>query len=163
MIEIEEKTSIYGEFSAVNWINIPMWGTKVLRRIPAQRNKVVNDGLNWMVTRFISDTTGGLAPISGMAVGTGGSVAPVASDHQLNTETFRVQTTNGTSSVGGYSSVISGLFPAVDLNGTSEVALLTNYTSGGVMICRGVYSPSISGLPLGSYLTFTYTLGVVGD
>jgi len=157
----EEKGKVYGEFSATLHFQTMFINENI--EIIRKRNKVVDSGLNWMVTRFISDTSGGTPPIMGIAVGTGGATAPVAGDTTLHTETARVESVNGTSSSSGYSAVISGVFTAVQLNGTSEVALLTNAVSGGVMICRGVYSPAISGLPIGSNITFSYAIGITGD
>jgi hypothetical protein len=161
IVQKEEKGKVYGEFSAE--LHFQTMFIDVNMEILRKRNKVVNDGLNWMVTRFISDTSGGTPPILGIAVGTGGSTAPTASDHTLKAETARVESSNGTSSAGGYSAIVSGLFSAAQLNGSSEVGLLTNSTSGGVLICRGVYTPAISGLPTGSYITFSYALGITGD
>lgn len=161
MILKEEDKKIYGEFSATLHYQTMFINENI--EIVRKRNKVVNDGLNWMVTRFTSDTTGGVPPILGIAVGTGGSVAPTATDHTLHTETARVASSNGTSSDGGYSAIISGVFTATNLNGTSEVGLLTSSSSGGTLICRGVYTPAISGLPVGSNITFSYAIGITGD
>lgn len=161
MINKKDDLNIYGEFSVVVHFQTMFVNENI--EIVRKRNKVVNDGLSWMVTRWVSDTSGGVAPVAGMAVGTGGSTAPTASDHTLQAETSRVAATGGTSSAGGYSAIFNAQFPASGLNGSSEVALLTNSTSGGIMICRGVYSPAISGLPIGSYITFSYAMGVTGD
>ena len=161
MIDKKDEKKVYGEFSAELHFQTMFINENI--EIVREKNKVVNDGLNWMVTRFTSDTSGGTPPIIGIAVGTGGTVAPTASDHTLNAETARVGSSNGTSSAGGYSAIISGIFTASQLNGSSEVALLTNAVSGGILICRGVYSPAISGLPTGSNITFSYALGITGD
>jgi len=161
MIVKKDNGKVYGEFSATLHFQTMFINENI--EIVRKRNKVVNDGLNWMVTRFISDTTGGTPPILGIAVGTGGATAPTASDHTLNTETARVAAACGTSSAGGYSAIVSGVFGAAQLNGSSEVGLLTNAVSGGVLICRGVYTPAISGLPTGSNITFSYALGITGD
>lgn len=158
----EEKGKVYGEFSATLHFQTMFINENI--EIVRKRNKVVDSGLNWMVTRFISDTSGGTPPIMGIAVGTGGATAPVAGDTTLYTETARVVSVNGTSSSSGYSAIISGIFSATQLNGTSEVGLFTSSTSNsGVMICRGVYTPAISGLPIGSNITFSYAIGITGD
>lgn len=104
---------------------------------------------------MIANTLTGLSvnKIQGMAVGTGTNSA-IAGDTALGAETVRKAVTP---SVANGNMTFNAGFTISEINGTTEVGLTTNSSSGGILVTRSVYSNGAINLPSGA-LSIDYVI-----
>lgn len=111
-------------------------------------NLIVDTGRTWILNA-IADT------IEGLAVGTGTAEA-LLSDTALGNETLRKTVIHTINEAPDWSITFTASFTANEINGVTEIGLITDDQSGGVLITRSVFS-SIS-LPPSSNITIEYPL-----
>lgn len=105
---------------------------------------------------LISNLLAGLSTdsIKGMAVGTG-TTAAANGDNVLGAEKVRKGVTP---SVAGGNVTFKSDFSASEINGTTEVGLVTNTTSGGLLVTRSVHSNGAINMPSNGGLSMEYVI-----
>lgn len=139
-------TQIKGEFRYLmqfNW----MFGFLQIESKPI-KNMIVSTGVELILAKLLDE-------VKAIAIGTGTS-EPTLADTTLQTETVRVAAV-----ATEYATYVEfkSPFPSSQLNGTTEVGLVTDEVSGGILVTRAI-CPAIS-IPENLSLSIIYPIGFI--